>query len=75
MKFATADDTVKTLTNKMQTLRVKFDRVAYRKDYDRKYFKQKARCVHCGQLKIKHMMKRHMQTKKCQRARAAATTG
>ena len=58
---------VKVLTEKMRDLKVKFDRVAYRKAYDRTYFKQKVACPRCGQLKTKHMMKRHMRTNKCER--------
>lgn len=66
MKFSTVtESTVKNLTNKMAKLRVKFDRVAYRKLYDSKYFKKRAKCPNCGELKVKHMLKRHMQTKKC----------
>ena len=66
MKFSTVtESTVKNLTNKMAKLRVKFDRVAYRKEYDSKYFKKRAKCPNCGELKVKHMLKRHMQTKKC----------
>ena len=66
MKFSTVtESTVKNLTNKMAKLRVKFDRVAYRKLYDSKYFKKRAKCPNCGELKVRHMLKRHMQTKKC----------
>ena len=66
MRFAAVNgSTVKNLTNEMAKLRVKFDRVAYRKLYDSKYFKKRAKCPNCGELKVKHMLKRHMQTKKC----------
>jgi len=66
----TAVFTVKALTEKMTKLKVKFDRAAYRKKYDATYFKKKTRCPNCGELRVKHMLKRHMQTKKCQRAAA-----
>lgn len=62
---------VKNLTEKMQKLRVKFDRVAYRKAYDAVYFRKVAVCPRCGQLKTKHMLGRHMKTKKCERLAAA----
>ena len=60
---------VKVLTQKMRKMSVKpkFNRAAYRKLYDSKYFRKKVRCPNCGQLKVKHMLRRHMQTKKCQR--------
>ena len=58
---------VKNLTEKMQKLRVKFDRVAYRKAYDAVYFKKTVACPRCGGLKVKHMLSRHMKTKKCER--------
>jgi hypothetical protein len=59
---------VKALTEEMKNLKVKFDRAAYRKKYDATYFKMKTRCPNCGDLKVKHMLKRHMQTRKCKRA-------
>ena len=70
MRFAAVNSsTVKNLTNEMAELQVrnltKFDRVAYRKLYDSKYFKKRAKCPNCGELKVRHMLKRHMQTKKC----------
>ena len=64
---------VQVLTKNMKKLRVKFDRVAYRKQYDKTYFKKTAVCPNCGQVKIKHMLKRHMKTKKCQRATKSAS--
>jgi len=59
---------VKNLTEKMEKLRVKFDRVAYRKAYDAVYFKKTVACPRCGEVKVKHMLSRHMKTKKCERA-------
>jgi hypothetical protein len=59
---------LRSLTEEMKNLKVKFDRAAYRKKYDATYFKKKTRCPNCGELRVKHMLKRHMQTKKCQRA-------
>ena len=61
---------VKTLTEKMEKLRVKFDRVAYRKAYDAVYFKRRVPCPRCGGVKVKHMLARHMKTQKCRRASA-----
>ena len=43
----------------------KFDRVAYRKKYDQTYFKKTVRCPRCGETKVKHMLARHMRTRKC----------
>ena len=59
---------VKNLTKKMKKLKVTFDRVAYRKEYDAEYFKKKVACPRCGQLKVKHMLRRHMKTRKCSRS-------
>ena len=56
---------VQTLTKKMKNMKIKFDRVAYRKAYDAVYFKKKVACPRCGQLNVKHMLRRHMKTKKC----------
>ena len=57
--------TVQTLTEKMSNLKIKFDRAAYRASYDKVYFKKKAVCPRCGQLRVKHKMRRHMKTKLC----------
>jgi hypothetical protein len=43
----------------------KFDRVAYRKRYDRTYYKKTVQCPRCGETKVKHMLARHMRTRKC----------
>ena len=56
---------VKTLTDRMSKLKIAFDRAAYRASYDKVYFKKTAKCPNCGEIKVKHMLKRHMQTKKC----------
>ena len=56
---------VKTLTKRMGKLKLEFDRVAYRKGYDAEYFKKKVVCPRCGELKVKHMLNRHMKTRKC----------
>ena len=56
---------VKTLTENMSKLKIGFDRAAYRAAYDKVYFKRTVKCPNCGFLKVKHMLKRHMQTKKC----------
>ena len=58
---------VKTLTNDFQKLTVKFDRASYKAAYDKVYFKRTAKCPNCGQIKVRHMLKRHMQTLKCQK--------
>ena len=57
--------TVKTLTEKFKKLNVKFDRAAYRAAYDKVYFKRTAACPNCGQVKVRHMLRRHMRTAKC----------
>ena len=57
--------TVKTLTGKFQKLKVRFDRASYRTAYDKVYFKRTAKCPNCGQVKVRPMLKRHMQTTKC----------
>ena len=56
---------VKTLTKEMSKLKITFDRAAYRAAYDKVYFKRTARCPNCNQIKVRHMLKRHMKTKKC----------
>ena len=64
----TATDTVnevKTLAEGIQKMKVKFDRVEYRRLYDKTYFKRKVVCPRCGETKVRHMLKRHMKTKKC----------
>ena len=58
-------ETVKTLTKNLKNLKLKFDRAAYRKAYDKVYFKQRMVCPWCGQSKTKHMLKRHQATAKC----------
>lgn len=64
-------ESVKNLTKRMQKMKVGFDRVAYRKAYDKFYFKRTAVCPNCKETKTKHMLKRHMLTKKCIRAGAS----
>ena len=54
-----------TLTEDFAKLKVKFDRASYRASYDKWYFKQTAKCPNCGQVKVRHQMKRHMKTAKC----------
>jgi hypothetical protein len=56
---------VKVLTEKLHKLTLAFDRAAYRKSYDAVYFRKRVKCPHCRCLKVKHMLKRHMQTAKC----------
>ena len=60
---------VSELTKKLKKLKVtapkRFDRVAYRKAYDSVYFKKCIRCARCGTSTLKHMIKRHMKTRKC----------
>ena len=46
-------------------MKLKFDRVAYRRAYDKVYFKEKVVCPRCGESKVKYKLKRHMKTKKC----------
>jgi ribosomal protein L32 len=58
-------ETVKTLTVKLKKLTVKFDRTAYKAAYDKVYFKRTAVCPKCGEIKVRHMLKRHMKTSKC----------
>jgi hypothetical protein len=33
--------------------------------YDAIYFRKTAVCPHCGEVKTRHMISRHMKTKKC----------
>ena len=56
---------VKTLTTGIEKMHVRFDRAAYRKSYDAVYFKQRATCPRCAREVCKHMLKRHMQSKRC----------
>ena len=56
---------VKTLTQDFQKLKIKFDRASYKAAYDKVYFKRTAKCPNCNQIKVRHMLKRHMQTAKC----------
>ena len=59
-------ETVKNLTGNFAKLKVRFfDRVSYRAAYDKVYFKRTAKCPNCGQVKVRHMMKRHMKTARC----------
>ena len=60
-----ASESVQTLTKKVGELKLGFDRVLYRRAYDKVYFKKKVVCPRCGLLKVKHKLKRHMKTKKC----------
>ena len=61
---------VKNLTKDFVKLKIqKFDRVAYRAAYDKVYFKRTVKCPNCGELKIRHMLKRHMRTVKCKRVK------
>ena len=62
--------TVKTLTEKLKKLNVKFDRASYKAAYDKVYFKRTAPCPHCGAIKVRHMLKRHMKTLKCRKVKA-----
>ena len=59
---------VQNLTEKMSKLKLGFDRAAYRVAYDKVYFKRTAACPNCGEIKVRHMLKRHMKTNKCKRA-------
>ena len=65
-------ETVKTLTVKLKKLTVKFDRAVYKAAYDKFYFKRTAACPNCGEIKVRHMLKRHMKTSRC--IKAAAST-
>ena len=56
---------VQNLTEGIQKMKLGFDRVAYRRAYDKVYFKKKAVCPRCGLCRVAHKMKRHMQSKKC----------
>ena len=60
-------ETVKVLTEKLKKLTVKFDRASYKAAYDKVYFKRTAPCPHCGAIKVRHMLKRHMKTLKCRK--------
>ena len=44
-----------------------FDRVAYRIQYDKMYFKKTIVCPSCGDTQNKVQLKRHLKTKKCLR--------
>ena len=71
-------ETVKTLTTNFEKLKVKFDRASYRAAYDKVYFRRTVECPHCGEIKVKHMLKRHMKTAKCksvQNCGSSASTG
>ena len=56
---------VQTLTKSLGEMKLGFDRVSYRRQYDKVYFKKTAVCPRCGELKVRHKIKRHMKTKKC----------
>ena len=56
---------VKTLTKNLAKLKVTFNRASYRAAYDKVYFKQRVECTRCGASVVKHMLKRHMSTRKC----------
>ena len=56
---------VQTLTKVLDEMKLGFDRVSYRRQYDKVYFKKTAVCPRCGELKVRHKIKRHMKTKKC----------
>ena len=60
---------VTTLTEDFAKLKVKFDRASYRASYDKVYFKRTAKCPNCGQVKVRHMMNRHMKTLKCKKVK------
>jgi ribosomal protein L32 len=64
MKIVSAK-VVQTLTKSLDELKLGFDRVSYRRHYDKVYFKKTVVCPRCGELKVKHKIKRHMKTKKC----------
>ena len=65
--------TVKTLTKDFKKLSVKFDRAVYKAAYDKVYFKRTAVCPNCGEIKVRHMLKRHMKTAKCIKAAAGTS--
>ena len=56
---------VQTLTKKFGEMKLGFDRVVYRRAYDKVYFKKTVVCPRCGETKVKHKLKRHMKTNKC----------
>jgi ribosomal protein S27AE len=58
---------ISEVTSKMSELRIKFDRVTWKKRYDKKYFKKKAVCPLCGVTILKHHLKRHMSRKICRK--------
>ena len=57
-----------TFAKKFGEMKIGFNRPAWKKAYDKVYFGLKATCPKCGELKTKHMMKRHQKTAKCKRA-------
>jgi hypothetical protein len=65
--LAKMPETVKTLTNDLKKLTVKFDRASYKAAYDKVYFKRTAKCPNCGEIKVRHMLKRHLKTARCRR--------
>lgn len=60
---------VKTLTKDFAKMKVSFNRASYRAAYDKVYFKRTVTCPNCGEIKVKHMLKRHMKTAKCKRVK------
>ena len=52
---------VEGLTKRIKKMKLGFNR----KVYESRYFKRKAVCPRCGETKVRHMLKRHMKTKKC----------
>ena len=56
---------LQTLTKSLEEMKLGFDRVSYRRQYDKVYFKKTVVCPRCGELKVRHKIKRHMKTKKC----------
>ncbi len=59
--------TVQNLTKSFDGMKLGFNRAAYRRAYDRVYFKKRVVCPRCGETKVKHKLKRHMKTNKCLR--------
>jgi ribosomal protein L32 len=56
---------VQTLAEKLGNMKLGFDRVAYRRAYDKVYFRKTVVCPRCGETKVQHKLKRHMKTNKC----------
>ena len=47
-------------------LQIKFDRTAYRFAYDKVYFKKRATCPLCESVVLRHHLKRHQTSKRCE---------